>query len=104
MSNTNCTGQHLMPPLPYTRPLVMFLADQETTEFAKSVPSGNVSSISKKGSSTILSPSTVINLSVSLCLAHSLCALSNPFTPSTLFANGNLLIISAQCSSLLGSS
>ena len=52
----------------------------------------------------MLSPSTEINLSVSLCLAHSLCAASDPSTPCTRLAHGHFDFKSAQFSSMLGSS
>ena len=81
MFSTYSFGQHFRPPLPYTNPLTSFLPDQLITQFSNSTSSSKDNSSFKKLSLILLSPSTVINLSVSLNFAHSLCAASEPFTP-----------------------
>ena len=51
-----------------------------------------------------MSPSTVINLSVSDASAQALCAASNPYTPWTLFAQGTFFLRFAKFFSPFGSS
>ena len=65
------------------------------TQLSMSTSSLKFITSSKNLGSTILSPSTVINLSVSDKFAHALCAASEPSTPCTRFAQGTLVSKSA---------